>query len=97
MVGYPTPGNGGTEIPSGGVSINMGATTAFNIYCRQGGLSQPFSELVGRQTLLIKFVTAEGLEYVKICELCPLSLKRTPKRLMLPNSICLRATVCPER
>jgi hypothetical protein len=67
----PTPGNGGTDIPSNGVSINMGATTAFNIYCRQGGLSQPFSELVGRQTLLIKFVTEEGFEYVKICELCP--------------------------
>jgi hypothetical protein len=67
----PTPGNGGTDIPSSGVSINMGATTAFNIYCRQGGLSQPFSELVGRQTLLIKFVTTEGLEYVTICELCP--------------------------
>ena len=67
----PTPGNGGTDIPSGGVGINMGATAGFNIYCRQGGLSQPFSELVGRQTLLIKFVTAEGLEYVKICELCP--------------------------
>jgi hypothetical protein len=67
----PTPGNGGTDIPSGGVSINQGATASFNIYCRQGGLSQPFSELVGRQTLLIKFVTEEGLEYVKICELCP--------------------------
>jgi len=67
----PTPGNGGTDIPSGGVGINMGATTSFNIYCRQGGLSQPFSELVGRQTLLIKFVTADGLERVTICELCP--------------------------
>jgi hypothetical protein len=67
----PTPGNGGTDIPSGGVSINTGATVGFSIYCRQGGLSQPFSELVGRQTLLIKFVTEEGLEYVKICELCP--------------------------
>jgi len=67
----PTPGNGGTDISSSGVSINTGATTSFNIYCRQGGLSQPFSELVGRQTLLIKFVTAEGLEYVTICELCP--------------------------
>ena len=67
----PTPGNGGTDVPAAGVSINQGATVKFNIYCRQGGQSQPFSELVGRQTLLIKFVTAEGLEYVRICELCP--------------------------
>ena len=67
----PTPGNGGTDVPSCGVSINQGATARFNIYCRQGGQSQPFSELVGRQTLLIKFITAEGLEYVTICELCP--------------------------
>jgi hypothetical protein len=67
----PTLGNGGTDVPSYGVSINQGATVSFNIYCRQGGQSQPFSELVGRQTLLIKFVTAEGLEYVTICELCP--------------------------
>jgi hypothetical protein len=67
----PTPGNGGSDISAGGLGVNQGATVSFNIYCRQGGLSQPFSELVGRQTLLIKFVTAEGLEYVKICELCP--------------------------
>jgi len=67
----PTPGNGGTDVPSYGVSVNQGATVGFNIYCRQGGQSQPFTELVGRQTLLIKFVTAEGIEYVTICELCP--------------------------
>ena len=67
----PMPGNGGTDVLSCGVSINQGATVKFNIYCRQGGQSQPFTELVGRQTLLIKFTTAEGIEYVKICELCP--------------------------
>jgi len=67
----PAPGNGGTDVPSCGVGVNQGATVGFNIYCRQGGQSQPFSELVGRQTLLIKFVTAEGIEYVTICELCP--------------------------
>jgi hypothetical protein len=67
----PTPGNGGTDIPSGGVSINQGATGSFNIYVRQGGQSQPFTELVGLQTLLIKFATAEGIEYVTVCELCP--------------------------
>ena len=67
----PAPGNGGTDVPSCGVSVNQGATVGFNIYCRQGGQSQPFTELVGRQTLLIKFVTAEGIEYVTICELCP--------------------------
>jgi hypothetical protein len=67
----PAPGNGGSDISSSGVSIDQGATTSFNIYCRQGGLSQPFSTLVGRQTLLIKFATEEGHEYVQICELCP--------------------------
>jgi len=70
-VNNPTPGNGGVDITYEGVSINQGATKSFNIYLRQGGLSQPFSELVGAKTLLIKFVTEEGLEYVKICELCP--------------------------
>ena len=67
----PAPGNGGVDIPDDGVSINQGATTSLNIYIEQGGLSQPFSDLVGRRTLLIKLTTGEGLEFVKICELCP--------------------------
>jgi hypothetical protein len=67
----PAPGNGGSDISIDGVSINQGATISFNIYCRQGGQSQPFSTLVGRQTLLIKFATEEGHEYIQICELCP--------------------------
>ncbi len=67
----PTPGNGGTDVPVAGVSINQGATASFNIYCREGGQSQPFSELVGRQILIIKYATVEGLEYVTFCVLCP--------------------------
>ena len=70
-VNDPIPGNGGVDISPNGININQGTTTSFNIYIRQGGSSQPFGNLVGRQTILIKLVTEEGLEYFKICELCP--------------------------
>jgi flagellin-like protein len=65
----PTPGNGGVEIPKYGLSINQGATATLNIYLRQGGNGQAFSQLIGSQTLLIKLVTENGVEYTKICEL----------------------------
>lgn len=67
----PTPGNGGVDLPRDGVRINQGTTATLKIYLKQGGQSQPFSELVGAQTLFIKIVTDEGVEYFKICELCP--------------------------
>ena len=67
----PTPGNCGTDIPETGVSINTGATTNINVYLRSGGVGQSFSGLTAHSVIIVKFVTASGFEYEKVCEISP--------------------------
>jgi flagellin-like protein len=65
----PTPGNGGANIPVCGLVVNQGAEVSFSVYLRHGGNGQVFSKLVGEQTLFIRYVTLDGLECTKICQL----------------------------
>ena len=67
----PEPGNAGTSITDSGLQINQGATSEIKIFIKQGGSNQPFSSIVSCTTILVKFVTNEGYEYIKICELSP--------------------------
>jgi len=67
----PSAGNVGTDIPETGVTINRGATSRIQVYIHSGGSGQPFSTISSRSIVLLKFVSAEGIEYLKACELCP--------------------------
>ena len=67
----PSAGNVGTDIPQTGVSINRGATKVIKVYIHSGGSGQPFSTISSRTIVLLKFVSSEGIEYPKACELCP--------------------------
>jgi len=67
----PQPGNAGTSVTVSGLKINQGATSEIKVFIKQGGSNQPFSSIVSRTTILVKFVTDGGYEYVKLCELVP--------------------------